>query len=229
MKSSRFFGSGRPHSLTPTCLKVQIPAGCILHPLPTPPAPLYPQREHVVPFRKHPPTAYLCPLLRRASRLLSCFSCLLSLSLRRTTEVSLLSLLPSFSPFSHGDQQMGPLLEKALSGSVFSCPHSLPLLAPSPPTAKVLELDGGCQPRLKWAAGSMLCLDRYTPNPTPPVRAPAWWPWGPGLGWVPGLEGRQGCWPVLACRSHSSPGKAENRRPLCPGILSATSLMLLPH
>lgn len=40
-----------------------------------------------------------------------------------------------------------------------------------------------------------------------------------GLGaWV-WSAGRQGCWPQLAWRSHSSPGKAENRRPQCPGVL----------
>lgn len=54
---------------------------------------------------------------------------------------------------------------------------------------------------------------------------------GPGA-WV---WGGQGCWPELAWRSHSSPGKAENRQPLCPGVLLqprslslCSPLLLLP-
>lgn len=101
-------------------------------------------------------------------------------------------------------------------------------LSPPFPTLPPRSQNGtGRQPRLKQGSGVRV-VSGCTPNPAPPVLAPSWWPWGPWLGWVPGFEGGQGCWPELAWRSHSSPGKAENRRPLCPGVLSATLLALPP-
>lgn len=126
---------------------------------------------------------------------------------------------PSSSPslLPRGSMDGSPSLKETSSGPVLS---SLSLLWPGTltPPPKVPEWDRGRQPRLKQGSGVRV-VSGHTPNPAPPVLAPAWWPWGPWLGWVPEFEGGQQCWPELAWRSHSSPGKAENRRSLCPGVL----------
>lgn len=130
---------------------------------------------------------------------------------------------PSFSPspLPRGSMDVSPSLKETSPGPVLS---SLSLLWPgtltrlSYPTPKVPEWERGRQPRLKQGTGVRV-VSGHTPNPAPPVLAPAWWPWGPWLGWVPEFEGGQQCWPELAWRSHSSLGKAENRRSLCPGVL----------
>lgn len=102
----------------------------------------------------------------------------------------------------------------------------------SPPHPKVPEWDRGRQPTLELGSGVCVVSGR-TPNPTPPALAPAWWPWGPCLGRAPKL-GRGRVLAKLAWRSHSSPGKAENRRPLCPGVPAAAArsppslLLVLP-
>lgn len=130
-----------------------------------------------------------------------------------------------------GSTDGSPPLEKTPPGSVLSChpPFSgqalLPPFSRPPPRSQNGTEDSSQGP--SRAVGSMLCLDAH-----PSLHLLSWLQLGGpgGHGWAGclGLRGGQGCWPELAWRSHSSPGKAENRRPLCPGVLAATSLTLLP-
>lgn len=144
--------------------------------------------------------------------------------------------LRSQLPCSQGELPRGsmdgsPLLEKTPSGFVLSC-HPLfssQALSPSFPTPPPRSQNGteDNSQGSSRAVGSVLCLDTH-----PSLHLLSWLQLGGpgGHGWAGclGLGGGQGCWPELAWRSHSSPGKAENRRPLCPGVLAATSLTLLP-
>lgn len=182
---------------------------------------------HVVPFRKHPPThslplPLLCLLWQRAP-------CMLPL-LRSPGPGKLPS--PPLHLCSQGNGwvllwRRLPYLPVTLFSLVR---HSCRPPPPHPQGPRMGQDDSQGSSR---AVGSVLCLDAH-----PALHLLFWLQLGGprGHGWAGCLGlGGQGCWPELAWRSHSSPGKAENRQPLCPGVLLqprslslCSPLLLLP-
>ena len=142
------------------------------------------------PFRKHPlvhslSLPLLCLLLKRASG----FS--FTLTLPQVSWVFRKSHLSLFLwvPFSREVS-----LRALLSCPLFSAQAPLPPFPTLPPRS---QNGTGRQPRLKQGSGVRV-VSGCTPNPTPPVLAPAWWPWGLWLGWVPGFGGAGQGWSQLS-------------------------------